>query len=332
MTDRGYQHRSGIYGVCVGDALGVPAEFRSRKELRECPVTGMTGWGTHRQPEGTWSDDGSMTLCLAQSIGETGGIHTHDIMERFLEWFEDGKYSPWGERFDCGHTVAQALFRYKEGAVPVLCGGNQRTSNGNGSLMRILPMAYYLSARYGTDLTGSAKAMDMTHKVSGLTHRHPIAQSACGIYVNIAARLLAGTDKTAAVQEGVSASVGWYRRHEKFEEALPVWEPLLDTVSLAEKPEREIGSSGYVVDTLIASLWCLLTTDSYRECLLKAVNLGEDTDTTGAVAGGLAGLVYGYGGIPRDWLDALKGKPVIEKACKAMERGEDEEENDGIFG
>ena len=183
-------------------------------------------------------------------------------------------------------------------------------------------MAYYLSARYGTDLTGSAKAMDMIHKVSGLTHRHPIAQSACGIYVNIAARLLAGTDKAAAVQEGVSASVGWYRRHEKFEEALPVWEPLLDIVSLAEKPEREIGSSGYVVDTLIASLWCLLTTDCYHMCVLKAVNLGEDTDTTGAVAGGLAGLVYGYDGIPRDWLDALKGKPIIEKACEAMEREE----------
>lgn len=142
------------------------------------------------------------------------------------------------------------------------------------------------------------------------------------IYVNIAARLLAGTDKEAAVQEGVSASAGWYRRHEKFEGALPVWEPLLDTVSLTEKPEGEIGSSGYVVDTLTASLWCLLTTDSYRECLLKAVNLGEDTDTTGAVAGGLAGLVYGYDGIPRDWLDALKGKTVIEKACEAMERGE----------
>lgn len=243
-------------------------------------------------------------------------------MERFLEWFEDGKYSPWGERFDCGHTVAQALFRYKGGTVPVLCGSNQKTSNGNGSLMRILPMAYYLSARYGTDLTGSAKAMDMIHKVSGLTHRHPIAQSACGIYVNIAARLLEGMDKAAAVREGVVASADWYRRHDKFEEALPIWEPLLDTVSLTEMPEEEIGSSGYVADTLIASLWCLLTTDCYHMCVLKAVNLGEDTDTTGAVAGGLAGLVYGYDGIPRDWLDALKGKPIIEKACEAMEREE----------
>lgn len=96
----------------------------------------------------------------------------------------------------------------------------------------------------------------------------------------------------------------------------------MDTVSLTEMPEEEIGSSGYVADTLIASLWCLLTTDCYHMCVLKAVNLGEDTDTTGAVAGGLAGLVYGYDGIPRDWLDALKGKPIIEKACEAMEREE----------
>ena len=155
MTDRIDMIRSGIYGVCVGDALGVPVEFRSRESLKRKPISEMSGGGTYGQPEGTWSDDGSLTLCLAQSIGETGGVHAHDIMERFLDWYENGKYSPWGERFDCGITTAQALFRYKEGVEPVLCGGNKVSSNGNGSLMRILPAAYYLYSRFGADLTKS---------------------------------------------------------------------------------------------------------------------------------------------------------------------------------
>ena len=324
MTDKMYQIRSGIYGVCVGDALGVPVEFRGRERLKLNPVTGMMGGGTHGQPEGTWSDDGSMTLCLAQSMGETGGVHTHDIMNRFLEWFENGKYSPWGERFDCGHTVAQALFRYREGTVPVLCGGNKASTNGNGSLMRILPIVYFLYPRYGMDLTQSKKAMELIHKVSGLTHRHCIAQSACGIYVNIAARLLGGMDCKTAVSDGVTKSLSWYRSHEAFEEAIPVWDDIQNVDTLMEKPVNEIRSGGYVADTLTASLWCLLNTGTYRECVLKAVNLGDDTDTTAAVAGGLAGLTYGYGSIPQDWLDVLKGKAVIEDACTALLRCEPE--------
>ena len=146
-----------------------------RESLKREPISEMSGGGTYGQPEGTWSDDGSLTLCLAQSIGETGGVHAHDIMERFLDWYENGKYSPWGERFDCGIATAQALYRYKEGVEPVLCGGNKVSSNGNGSLMRILPAAYYLYFRFGADLTKSRKAMDIVHKASALTHRHAIA-------------------------------------------------------------------------------------------------------------------------------------------------------------
>ena len=320
-TDRIDMIRSGIYGVCVGDALGVPVEFRSRESLKREPISEMSDGGTYGQPEGTWSDDGSLTLCLAQSIGETGGVHTHDIMERFLDWYENGKYSPWGERFDCGITTAQALFRYKEGVEPVLCGGNKVSSNGNGSLMRILPAAYYLYSRFGADLTKSRKAMDIVHKASALTHRHAIALSACGIYANIAVRLMEGVDRETAVRDGAGAARGWYRRHEKFAEALPIWERIRDTDSLAELPETEIKSGGYVADTLTAALWCFLTTGSYRDCVLTAVNLGEDTDTTAAVAGGLAGLAYGYGDIPKSWLAALKGKPVIEEACTSLLQG-----------
>lgn len=307
--------KDGIYGLCVGDALGVPAEFRDRESLTKNPVVDMVGGGFHNQPVGTWSDDSSMALCLAASIVETGGIHTNDIMKRFIDWYQHGEYSPWGECFDCGHTVAKALFRYHAGTTAALCGGNKVADNGNGSLMRILPIVYALYPIYGMDLTSSGRAMEMIHKISGLTHRHPIAQSACGIYINIASRLIGGMNLEEAVNDGIQSSLDWYRRHERFSGALPVWEKIQNIDEFQRIPEMEIKSSGYVADTLLAALWCLLNTDNYKDCVLKAVNLGEDTDTTAAVAGGLAGLYYGYEQIPAEWIEKLQGKHIIEKYC-----------------
>lgn len=310
--------RDGIYGLCIGDALGVPAEFRDRASLRKSPITDMVGGGVHNQPAGTWSDDSSMALCLAASIAETGGIHTNDIMNRFMEWYGKGEYSPWGECFDCGHTVAQALSRYRAGTTAALCGGNKISDNGNGSLMRIFPMVYYvhlLDSVPGADLTVSSRAMELIHKVSGLTHRHPIAQSACGIYINIAARLLYGIGLEEAVGGGIRTSLAWYKRHDRFHCVESVWKKIEDIDAFRTIGEDEIKSGGYVVDTLQAALWCLLNTTNYRDCVLKAVNMGDDPDTTAAVAGGLAGLVYGYEYMPDEWNDALKGKDVIEKSC-----------------
>ena len=310
--------KGGIYGVCVGDAIGVPVEFKSREELRINPVTEMTGGGTHKQPRGTWSDDSSMTLALALSIAETKGIHTHDVMARFLAWYEKGSYSPWKECFDIGHTTVQSLLRYAAGTTPALCGGNKVNCNGNGSLMRILPLAYALYPVYGADLTMYGSAMEWIHKISGLTHRHKLAQSACGIYNNIAARLLDGMDVEQAVREGIAKSLDWYRVHESFDKVDEKWKRIEDIEYFRTLPEEEIRSGGYVVETLEAALWCLLNTKDYAGCVLKAVNLGDDTDTTGAVAGGLAGLVYGLEGIPKEWIDDLAGKSMIEASCEGL--------------
>ena len=337
--------KSGLYGVCVGDALGVPAEFRSRESLDDEPITDMIGGGAHGQPVGTWSDDSSMTLCLADSLSKAGGIHTHDIMERFARWWQKGEYSPWGECFDIGHTTAKAVLRYQAGTTPALCGGNKDRDNGNGSLMRILPLVYELYAVYGSEIAFSTRAMEQIHKISGLTHRHPLAQSACGIYVCIAARLLELRWETQtaqamlnlgnssvpyrrnyaerllvnqAVAQGIREALDWYFAHRRFAMANQWWERLRNPNRLRTAARSEIRSGGYVVDTLEAALWCLLNTDNYADCVLEAVNLGRDTDTTAAVAGGLAGLAYGYDAIPKAWLEKLKGQTIIDACCDSL--------------
>jgi len=312
------QVRSGLYGVCIADALGVPVEFQSRTTLRLHPVTEMRGNGTYQQPAGTWSDDSSLTLALADSIATTNGVHLPDIMNRFLDWYRNGAYSPWGACFDIGNTTVAALRRYETGTEPALCGGSHENDNGNGSLMRILPVAYVLYATYGAELTADPEAMACIHTVSGLTHRHPIAQSACGIYVNIAARLLDGTPLPAAIQTGIRQALQWYQSHDAFREVTVCWDRISDPDQFRRMSEKEIKSGGYVIDTLEAAVWCLLNTEQYSDCVLKAVNLGGDTDTTAAVAGGLAGLAYGFDGIPAAWLDALAAKELIETCCNRL--------------
>jgi len=311
--------KAGLYGLCVADALGVPAESRTKADLKRNPITGMTSGGLHDQPAGFWSDDSSMTLCLAKSIGEVGYYHTHDIMARFNDWCVNGAYTPGGKKFDIGNTCARAIDRYRRGVTPALCGSNKMSENGNGSLMRILPMAFVLYQKYGIRITESKRAMEDIHKISGLTHRHPLAQSACGIYHAIAVRLLDGYSMRAAIQEGVTAALNWYASHKKFTDVVHFWERIADVDAFLELDEDTIYSGGYVVESLETALWSLLTTDSYAACVLHCVNMGYDADSTAAIAGGLAGIYYGYDAIPAEWIDQLAGKEIIDDCVRGME-------------
>ena len=309
---------SGILGLAVADAVGVPAEFMSREALRRKPVADMIGGGAHNQKPGTWSDDTSMALCLAFSAAEREGIDADDIMERFCDWCESGAFSAHGECFDIGMTVAKALRRYAAHVPARECGGAAITDNGNGSLMRILPLTYILMAQYGSDFAAHDEAMRSIDLVSSLTHRHPISRVACGIYIHIAVRLLLGDAVFDAVQRGIDTALGWYSAHEGYEDGLDCWERLRDVGTFKALQEDEIKSGGYVVDTLEAALWCLLNTDHYRDCVLKAVNLGEDTDTVAAVVGGLAGIHYGVSGIPDTWLNGLQNKKLLDDCCAKL--------------
>jgi ADP-ribosylglycohydrolase len=319
----------GILGVCVGDALGVPVEFVSRESLRHDPVTGMRGYGTHSQAPGTWSDDSSMTLCLLDSL--TSGLDYTDIMQRFVSWMYEGQYTPHGEVFDIGGITKKALFHFGGGTEPLLCGGRSEYDNGNGSLMRILPLVFHLHSRCGYPPSHPADTHEerergrdaffgMIHDVSSLTHAHPRSHIACGIYLCIAGSLIVGS-VPSAVGAGIHEAKTYYEKREEYAEELRHFKRICGNAAIrdfANLPQEAITSSGYVVDTLEAALWCLLNTTSYESCVLQAVNLGGDTDTVAAVAGGLAGLAYGPDAIPEAWKRQLARREYIEELCSAF--------------
>lgn len=303
---------SGIMGLCVADALGVPVEFVDRETLRDNPVVDMRSYGTYNQPAGTWSDDTSLTLCLADSL--INGLDYKDIMTKFYKWFSEGAYTPCGEVFDVGISTRKALNRYLGGTTPLECGGAAERDNGNGSLMRILPILFYLQTTYGTKLYEKNEAFNIIHNVSALTHAHKRSKMACCIYISVASMLTEGMDLKIAVRSGIYEALKYYGKYAEFTDELRHFERL-ERKKFEKLLEKQIKSSGYVVDTLEAAIWCLLNTKSYRDCVLKAVNLGEDTDTVAAVAGGLAGLYYGYQSIPDEWLSAIARRDYVEGLC-----------------
>ena len=300
----------GILGLCVADALGVPVEFNSRESLMKNPVTEMRGYGTYNQPPGTWSDDTSMTLCLMDSL--TNGLDLGDIMQKFHAWMETGKYTPHGVVFDIGIATHKAIRKYANGTEPLMCGGTSEYDNGNGSVMRILPLVFYL---FGSpDMKSKNDIFNCIHEVSALTHAHKRSLVACGIYLSIASELIeAGCD----VNKGISRAKKYYSGKAEFADELKHFHRIFDD-GFKNLPLESINSSGYVVDTLEAALWCLLNTDDYKSCVLKAVNLGEDTDTVAVVAGGLAGMKYGADSIPDEWLKQIVRLDYVEELCEAF--------------
>ena len=313
-----------IIGHAIGDALGVPVEFQARHRLEEDPVIDMRGYGTHPVPPGTWSDDTSMTLCLLESLSRMGTVDYDDIMSNFVRWMKDGEFTATYTVFDIGIATRHALLSYAPDSKliprtePLQCGGTGERDNGNGSLMRIAPMALYLYRQSGNDL--SWPDMGIVHNVSRLTHAHPRSQMACGIYVLIAAELLAGSSLRDAIRAGVGKAYRLYGQQPEFADEMNTYSRLWDIDRFAKTREYEIKSTGYVVDALEAVIWCLLNSDNYCECVLMAVNLGDDTDTVGAITGGLAGLAYGWNNIPPNWKGELQRVNYIEEICDDFSR------------
>lgn len=301
--------KSALLGVAVGDALGVPAEFRPREFLRENPVTDMTGHGTHYQPPGTFSDDSSLTFCLAEALA--GGFDLHTIGRNFVRWRDEGFWTARGFVFDIGGTTGQAIGRLRKGVQPDLAGDSDENCNGNGSLMRILPLLFHLHDK------PAAERFDLTRQVSSLTHRHIRSVITCFIYLEYARLLWQGSGKTEAYDTLRKEIPAFLNSLNADPSEITRFDRLLQG-NIAEVPEEAIKGSGYVLHTLEASLWCLLTSGSYREAVLKAVNLGEDTDTTAAVTGGLAGLLYGWNTIPEHWLLQLARRDDIEDLAVRM--------------
>lgn len=300
-----------LFGFCIGDIIGVPLEFTTREERNNDPVQEMRAYGTYHQPFGTWSDDTSLTLCLIDAIN--CGFSFKKVSNNFIDYYYNSKFTPHGVVFDIGNSTRDAIIRMKEGKNPLFCGGNQEYENGNGSLMRILPIAFYGKKLSNTDLK------KMIEYVSALTHAHKCSKLACIIYVIFVSNILTGNGKLEALDQTIcyvknNCAMEYASEMEKYHRIL--------NKEIVDVSIDSVKSTGYVVDTLEATLWSFYNTSGYREAILKAVNLGGDTDTIAALVGGISGGYYGFSAIPNNWVQSIVEKEKIyhmfEVFCKVM--------------
>ena len=302
--------KDGFFGHAIGDAMGVPIEFKDREELLKKPVTSMIGYGSHSIPEGTWSDDTSMEIATIDSIVNKKKIDYQDIMMNFYYWLKDNKYTPHGEVFDAGRTCVQSIVNFSKGIELLECGQRDIYSNGNGSLMRILPVAYYCHYKKCRE----DEIYEIVKNVSSLTHAHEISILGCYIYVNYVMFLLNGKDKLSAYNMVKLVD------YSKFSEgALSKYSRILKG-NIIHLSVNDIKSGGYVVDTLEASMWVILNANNFKDAIIGAINLVGNTDTVGAVTGGMAGIIFGYDSIPEKWLNKLARKDYLEELFAKFEK------------
>ena len=315
------KYLSAILGLVVGDALGVPGEFKHRLTMKADPITDMIAYGTHNQPAGTWSDDSSMVIATMEWLSEmkSNQLDYTLLMEKFNRWIMHGEYTPYGVAFDFGISTRMAIHEFRKGIEPLECGGTSEWDNGNGSLMRILPAALWCCEELVEDV---AKCKEFIFNTSSLTHRHLRSKMACLIFSKLIADLFTAeeNDKMKIVEKSLAVWKAYFDSMEEkeIEAEKDHFGRLLDVEAFKNLKEEEIKSSGYVVHTLEAAIWCFLNTENYKDCVLMAVNLGDDTDTTAAVAGGLAGLWYGLESIPKAWINILPKKEWIVSLCEKM--------------
>jgi len=283
VVDQTDRYRGCLLGLAVGDAVGTSVEFAPRGSF--APVTDMVGGGPFGLRPGEWTDDTSMALCLAASLLEHRGFDAQDQMERYCRWWSQGYMSSNGKCFDIGNTVRGALMRFQETGEP-FAGATHAQSAGNGSIMRLAPAAMFWSSNEDDVIRYCGESSRTTHGAAECV-------DACRYLGLILSRGLQGASKEemlADCGDGVAAA--------------PAIRALA-AGSYQRKAVNEIRGSGYVVQCLEAALWCFWKYDSFEACVLAAVNLGEDADTTGAVCGQIAGAFYGESGIPGPWVERL---------------------------
>jgi len=298
-----------LFGAAIGDALGVPVEFMGREQLRANPVTGPVGYGVHEQPLGTFSDDASMTFCLAEALA--GDFTPENVAKNFIAWVNDAYWTAGGNVFDIGRTTFKAINNLYRGVSPESAGGKGVHDNGNGSLMRISPLVFYIRKM------PIRERFDIIQKVSSMTHGHIRSVIACFYYLEFMGQLLDGKDMPGAYKNLQMTVPDFLSLLSIDKSETGLFDRLL-VHDIQKLPEDQIQSSGYVLHTLEAAIWCLLTTDNYMDAVLKAVNLGDDTDTTGCVTGAVAGLYYGFDGIREEWVDTILKRDEISDLAERL--------------
>ena len=304
MDKRG-TYRGSLLGLAVGDALGTTLEFTSPGSFT--PIEDMVGGGPFGLEPGQWTDDTSMALCLAESLVECGGFNAMDQMTRYVRWWQEGYLSSTGACFDIGNTVSASLRRFQQNNDPY-AGSEDSHSAGNGSIMRLAPVPLFFSAI-------PEQAIHQAGESSKTTHGAAEAVDSC----RYLAGLIVGAVHGKAKEELLSAH---------FCPVPGLWDkaPLSPKVadiaagSFKEKDPPEIRGTGYVVASLEAALWAFYHSEDFRDGALRAVNLGEDADTTGVVYGQLAGAYYGEEGIPVAWRTQVAQRAFLEKLADGLQQ------------
>lgn len=303
--------RGSLLGLAIGDALGAAVEFQPPGSF--VTVTTYRAGGPHGLAPGEWTDDTSMALALADSMSSVGW-DLDDQASRYVEWWQKGKYSVNGRCFDIGITTRAALARFAQTKCALKSGDPDESASGNGSIMRLAP----IPIRFRADFPDRIEELAKRASESSLpTHPSPQCLSACRYLALVLAALIHGVDR----REVLSAD---WQLLQRLKRGLPL-HPAIDAVASGSfrtlKPPAIVGS-GYVVKSLEAALWAFHDASDFRQAVLRAVNLGDDADTTGATCGQLAGAYWGESGIPTEWREQLARKDLIEKALAGLMRQE----------
>ncbi len=285
-----------LFGLAVGDALGASVEYHSRGEFE--PVTDMRSGGDFNLEAGVWTDDTAMALCLGQSLIDKKGFDPKDQMEKYLEWLDSGYMSATGQAIGLGMTISESLKKFRQTGNP-FCGLTDPLTAGNGTLMRLAPVPMYYHPDHEAAIRYSVESCKTTHKAQEVL-------DATSAMASILCHLFEGKDKFEALD---------MVRNKSFKSRAV--SAILNTDFNVIDP-GSIESSGYVIHTLNASLWAFMTSTSFEEAVLKAVNLGDDADTVGAVCGQFAGAYWGYSCIPEKWLKKIARFGLIENVSKEI--------------
>ena len=322
---------NGMLGLAIGDAFGLPYEYVSRETLRINPVLTWGEGGIYAQKMGTWSDITATAMCVLDSLCDIREVDADDIFQKMLIWKSEDDYTAHEEVFRKDETTINALKKYTDDVPASQCGlgaGTLAEADSAGALVRMYPLAYFLEERYGSfnmrELTD--EEMDAVHSCCAITHACTESMVACGIYVAVAREIMSGKSPLrAAVTDGLKYAFDYYDRHEEYRDALVKFS-MLRTMDIL-MPDGAISSSHESSQTLIAAIWCLLRTiDSdtdkpFEETILRAVNLGDNAPGVAAVAGSLAGPLFGYEAMPEDWKEICARRIWIENICRKYLEG-----------
>lgn len=291
-----------LVGLAAGDAVGTTLEFRRPGSFT--PITDMVGGGPFRLAPGQWTDDTSMALCLAESLVESIGFDPADQMRRYLRWYRDGYLSSTGHCFDIGGATSTALRKFEQSGNP-FSGSTDPNTAGNGSLMRLAPVAMYYAGNPG-------EAIQCCAESSRTTHAATTAIDACRFFGGLLVGALVGKSKDELLNPAYTPTpAGW---GEPFHHAIAK----VAAGSYLEMNPPDVKGTGYVVESLEAALWAFFKSTDFRSGCLLAANLGDDADTTAAIYGQIAGAFYGAENIPAAWREKLALRERIEEMALAL--------------